>query len=86
MNNLNILFYDYKYMNMQLVCFVLCFKVYFAKSKCLGELGREFFLIKLDSPVETEGMVPRLHRAVHFQALKAAIQNNSYNTNNYVST
>lgn len=43
-------------------------------------------MIKMDSPVETEGMVPRLHRAVHFQALKAVIQNNSYNTNNYVST
>lgn len=30
------------------------------------------------TPVETEGMVPRLHKAVHFQTLKAVIQNNSY--------
>lgn len=44
MNNLNILLYDYKYMNMQFACFALCFKVYFAKSKCLGELSREIFL------------------------------------------
>lgn len=37
-----------------------------------------------NSPAETEGMVPRLHKAAHFQALKAVIQNNSYNTNKYV--
>lgn len=36
MNNLNILFYDYKYMNMQLACFVLCFKVTLLRVNVLG--------------------------------------------------
>lgn len=53
------------------------FLVFWEKlTRCLGY--RNLFWAQINSPVETEGRVPRLHMAIHFQTLKAVTQNNSY--------